>query len=326
MEKVLIFSTGGTIASVYDEDAGGFIPALSPEDLIRSVPGLESVADIESVELGNVSSTFLTPEQVFGWTRVVSQRLADPAVAGAVITHGTDTLEESAYLFDLALAEEKPIVVTGAMRTSVEFPTDGARNLLSSLRVAAHPDARGLGVLVVMADEIHAARDVTKSDAEQLHSFVSPNTGPLGSISRGWGRDDLFFHRRLIRREHIRATRIEPAVHYVKTVMGSDSMFLDAAVAAGAKGLVLEAFGGGEVTPFMAAGIERAREQGVEVVVATRCFRGRPLDLYADEGEGRWLVDRGVRFAGTLTGPKARIKLMLALGLDEPDRLKELFA
>jgi L-asparaginase len=135
----------------------------------------------------------------------------------------------------------------------------------------------------------------------------------------------VFFHRRPFAREHISTDRIEPRVAYIKTVMGSDSFLIDAVVDAGVRGLVLEAFGGGEVTPFMCAGIERAVRSGLEIVVATRCFRGRPLDLYADEGEGRWLADHGVRFAGTLTGPKARVKLMLALGRDDAKDLDRLF-
>lgn len=316
LRKVLCFTTGGTIASTYDAAAGGFMPVIGGDALVSSVPGLTEVAEVEVVDLANVSSTFLTPEQVFGWASEVSGQLARPDVVGAVITHGTDTLEESAYMFDLALAGEKPIIFTGAMRTPGELVTDGPRNLLSSVRVAAQSEARDLGVLVVLNDEIHAARDVTKSHAEALEAFTSPNLGPLGMISRGWQCDEVRFYRRPVRREFIPATRIEPRVAYVKTVMGSDSLLIDAAVDAGARGIVIESFGGGEITPFMADGVERARAAGIALVVATRAQRGGPADLYAEVGEGKWLRDRGVHFAGNITGPKARIKLMLALGLD----------
>ncbi len=318
MSRLLVFTTGGTIASRYSKELQGFTTALSGDDLVAAVPGLSDVADIGVVELANVSSTFLQPGQVFGWAQQVRAALGEPDVLGAVVTHGTDTLEESAYLFDLVVGSDKPVVFTAAMRTPSELVTDGARNLLCSARVAAHPAARGLGVLVVMNEEVHAARDVTKSHAESLASFVSPNWGPLGYVSRSWGSDEILVQRLPQAREHLPAARIDEQVGYVKTVMGSDGMLVDALVDAGVHGLVVEAFGGGEITPYMAPSVERARKNGVEVVVATRCFRGRPRDLYVDLGEGKWLTDQGAFFAGHLTGPKARIKLMLVLGLDQP--------
>ncbi|WP_337309422.1 asparaginase [Candidatus Aeolococcus gillhamiae] len=325
MTRVVVFTTGGTIASRYDADVDGFVPVVSGDDLVAAVPGVQVAAEVEVVELANVSSTFLTPTLVFEWCRTVGKRLADPEVCGVVVTHGTDTLEESAYLFDLVLDTHKPIVFTGAMRTSSELISDGPRNILTSVRVAADPEAAGLGVLVVLNEEIHAARDVTKTHAEALDAFQSPNLGPLGRISRGWGEDHIRLYRAPRCREHITTDRIEPAVAYVKTVMGTDSLMIDAAVTAGARGMVIEAFGGGEVTPFMADGIDRARRAGVEVAVCSRALRGRPLDLYAEIGEGKWLRDHGVHFSDSLTGPKTRIKLMLALGAADPADVGQYF-
>jgi L-asparaginase len=325
MPRLVFFTTGGTIASRYSEELQGFTTAVSGADLVAAVPGLESVGEIEVVELANVSSTFLRPAQVFGWARQVEAVLADSGVTGVVVTHGTDTLEESAFLFDLALDSAKPVVFTGSMRTSSELEMDGPRNLLCAARVAAFPDTAGLGVVVVMNEQIHAAADVTKSDSESLGAFTSPNFGPLGHVSRGWGADEIVIGRRPARREHVPAARLEERVSYIKTVMGSDGLLIDAAVRAGAKGLVLEAFGGGEITPYMAPAVEAARKAGVEIVVATRAHAGRPLDLYADVGEGKWLRDQGVRFSGHLNGPKARIKLMLVLGLGQPDALTTYF-
>lgn len=318
MPRLLVFTTGGTIASRYSEELGGFTTVLVGADLVAAVPGLNSVGKVDVVELANMSSTFLRPAQVFDWARQVAKALKDPEVTGAVVTHGTDTLEESAILFDLVIDSPKPVVFTGSMRTSSELVSDGPRNLLCAARVAAHPSAAGLGVLVVMNEEIHAARDVTKLNAESLAAFSSPNLGPFGFVSRAWGHDEIIISRRPLGREHVPATRLEERVAYIKTVMGADGQLIDAAVAAGARGLVIEAFGGGEITPFMAGAVSAARRAGVEIVVATRAPSGRPLDLYADLGEGKWLRDQGVRFAGYLTGPKARIKLMLVLGLGEP--------
>jgi L-asparaginase len=325
MSRLLFFTTGGTIASGYSEELQGFTTAVAGADLVSAVPGLESTGDIEVVELANVSSTFLRPAQVFDWAQRVRKVLADPGVSGAVVTHGTDTLEESAALFDLVLDSAKPVVFTGSMRTPGELAADGPRNLLCAARVAAHPGASGLGVLVVMNEQIHAARDVTKSNAESLAAFTSPNWGPLGFISRSWDRDEIIISRKPADREHVPATRLEERVVYIKTVMGADGQLIDAVVAGGARGLVIEAFGGGEITPYMAPAVQSARQRGVEIVVATRCPSGRPQDLYADLGEGKWLRDQGVRFAGYLNGPKTRIKLMLVLGLEQPDAFATYF-
>jgi L-asparaginase len=325
MSRLLVFTTGGTIASRYSAELQGFTTAVTGSDLVAAVPGLESVGEIEVVELANVSSTFLRPAQVFDWAQQVAKALADPGVAGAVVTHGTDTLEESAALFDFVIDSSKPVVFTGSMRTSSELVTDGPRNLLCAARVAAHSGAADLGVLVVMNEEIHAAQDVTKSSAESLAAFTSPNYGPLGFVSRAWGHDEIVINRRPVHREHVPAVRLEERVFYIKTVMGADGQLVDAAVAAGARGLVIEAFGGGEITPFMAPAVEAARRDGVEVVVATRSPAGRPLDLYADLGEGKWLREQGVKFSGYLNGPKARIKLMLVLGLGQPGAFTSYF-
>jgi L-asparaginase len=325
MSRLLVFTTGGTIASRYSAELQGFTTAVTGSDLVAAVPGLESVGEIEVVELANVSSTFLRPSQVFDWAQQVAKAIADPGVAGAVVTHGTDTLEESAALFDFAIDSSKPVVFTGSMRTSSELVTDGPRNLLCAARVAAHSGAADLGVLVVMNEEIHAAQDVTKSSAESLAAFTSPNYGPLGFVSRAWGHDEIVINRCPVHREHVPAVRLEERVFYIKTVMGADGQLVDAAVAAGARGLVIEAFGGGEITPFMAPAVEAARRGGVEVVVATRSPAGRPLDLYADLGEGKWLREQGVRFSGYLNGPKARIKLMLVLGLGQPGAFTSYF-
>jgi len=323
-ERIVVFATGGTIASVHDPDAGGLRPARTSAELLAALPA-EGVAELQVVELANSSSTYFTPAQVFEWARVVAEVLEDPEVTGAVVTHGTDTLEESAYLFDLTIDSGKPVVFTGAMRPASDLLSDGPRNVQCACLIAASPLARELGVLVVMAEQAHAAADVTKTHPASLGAFVSPGTGPMAGISTDAGGDRIELYRRPAGREHIETSQIVTEVGYVATVLGADSHPIHAVVANGARGLVIEAFGGGEVTPYMSDGIVAARSQGVEIVVATRCSSGRPLDRYADVGEGRWLRQHGVRFAGTITGPKARVKLMLALGNGTPKCLDESF-
>jgi L-asparaginase len=326
MRRLLVFTTGGTIASKYHKALGGYTTMVDGADLVAAVPGLGELAIVEVVELANVSSTYLTPPMVFGWAQRVAHELDGNDVAGAVVTHGTDTLEESAFLFDALLTTPKPVVFTGAMRTGSDLVTDGPRNLLSAGRVALHDEARERGVLVVLNDEVHTARDVTKTSSESLESFGSPTWGPVGLISRGGDGDAVTFRSPPHRSPALRTDRIEDRVAYVTTVLGSDGALIDAAVDHGARGLVIEAFGGGEVTPFMTDAVLRARELGVVVLVATRSCKGRPLDLYADLGEGKWLRDHGVLFSGYLSGPKARIALMLALGTGDESTAMRYFA
>ena len=320
MPRLLIFTTGGTIASKYNADAGGYTTAVGGDELVAAVPALGQVAEIEVCELANVSSTVLTPQVVFEWANRVAASLTEPDVVGAVVTHGTNTLEESAFLFDLVLDSAAPIVFTGAMHTVSDAITDGPRNLLTAARIAAHPEARDRGVLVVLNDEVHAARDVTKTSSESLESFGSPNWGPVGLVSRSAVGDVVTFRGPAGRRPPIQASRIEDRVTYVSTVLGSDGTLLDAAIDGGTRGIVIEAFAGGEITPFMTDAVLRARDLGIPVVVTTRASRGRPIDLYAGPGEGKWLQDHGVIFTNYLSGPKTRIALMLALGAGDLTR------
>lgn len=322
--RIACFTTGGTIASSYVATAGGPLPIVRGPDLVHAVPGLADLAEVDVVELANSSSHALRPEEVFEWAKRVQGRLRDTDIVGAVVTHGTATLEESAYLFDLVLAEDKPVVFTGAMRSHDEVGSDGPRNLLQAVRVALAPTARGLGVLVVLNGDIHAARDVSKSDSDRVDTFVS-RYGSLGRIFAGRGGDEVVIHRLDPVREHIPADSIESSVAYVKTLLGSDASAIDAAVEAGAKGIVIEGFAGGEITPLMADGVERALAAGVTLVVASRAASGRPSDAWPERGAGGWLRDSGVLSAGELTGPKARLKLMLALGTGDNDLLRRLF-
>src|SRR5262245_55029795 len=164
--RVAIFFTGGTIAMKLDEKRGGAVPALSGADLVRSTPGLDEVADIEAIDFASLPGPHMTPSKMLELSRAVSAKLAEPSVAGAVVTHGTDTLEETAYLLDLVLAEDKPIAFVGAMRNSSELSWDGPANLRAAVQVAAEPSARGLGVVVAMTDHMIAASEAVKVYAE----------------------------------------------------------------------------------------------------------------------------------------------------------------
>jgi L-asparaginase len=313
-QPVLCFTTGGTIASHHDDAAGGLIAGIDGATVLAGAARLERMCDVELVELAAVSSTVLTPAELLRWARTVKERLAGPA-AGAVVVMGTEAIEEAAYLFDLVLGTPKPVVFTGALRSDGAL-SDGPRNLATACLVAAAPAARELGVLVAFGEEVHAAREVVKTHVSSPAAFQSPRSGPVASVTPD---DRLVLLARPPRRgAPLAVDALETRVAYAKCVLGEDGAAIDAAVAGGARGLVVEGFPGGGITPAMAAAVERAVATGVVVVLVARAARGELSEVYAGVGEGRWLRERGVVFARGLTGPKARIKLMLALGGTDP--------
>jgi L-asparaginase len=181
---VRILTTGGTIASLPDSQGGGKRPALSGDELVAGVPGLEAIAEVSVDEVASESSWNLTPGDMLAVARRAGQALDEPDVDGVVVTHGTDTLEETAFLCDLTVSSDGPVVVVGAMRSSDEASADGPRNLLNAVRVASAPAARGAGAVVAMNDEVHAARWVRKLDTALASAFGSPRRGAIGVSHR----------------------------------------------------------------------------------------------------------------------------------------------
>ena len=308
--RIAIFFTGGTISMRVDPNSGGAIPALSGEEIVAQVPGLNEVADFTIINFAKLPGPHITPPKMLDLAREVAAQLADPQIAGAVVTHGTDTLEETAYLLDLLLNEEKPVVFVGAMRNSSELSWDGPGNLRSAVRVAADASVRGLGVMVVMGDQLIAAREATKTHTEATDTFQSRDFGPLGIVDK----DRIIVTRRPARREHIPAPRLEERIDIIKLAAGADGRFISFAVEDGARGLVIEGLGRGNVPVAALPAIERATGIGLPVVITSRCPRGRVLDTYAYEGAGRQLKRMGVILGGMVPSHKARIKLMVALG------------
>ena len=239
-KKVIVLTTGGTIAMKLDP-AHGIVPAVSGEDLVASVPGLREACPIEVTEFSNIPSPHMTPKRMFELGNKVEELLRHEDILGVVITHGTDTLEETAYLLDLVHNSEKPVCLTGAMRSAAEISPDGPVNLLCAVRTAASSEARGKGVLVVMNEEIHAAREVVKSHSANTETFVSPFWGPLGYVDP----DRVVFRRNTLGRQSIRPPELVEDVHLIKLASGSDSLLIDFLVERNVRGLVLEAFGRG---------------------------------------------------------------------------------
>jgi L-asparaginase len=328
---VYIVATGGTIASTnyYSDDPG----KIGVAQLLRVVPGLDTIASISAQQFSNIASGSITPAMWVDLSRGISDTLrAHPDLAGVVVTHGTDTMEETAYFLDLTFADPRPVVVTGAMRPAAGIGIDGPANLRDAVRVAASPSARGRGTMVVMNDEIFAARDVTKSNTVRPDAFVSPVRGDLGAADP----EEIRFFREPHRRSVFDVSRVDslPRVDIVYSYIGADGAGVDAAVAAGARGIVVASTGRGDVPPKQREALRRAMRKGVVVVVGSRAGSGS-----VDVGDGvrasssrrdtstadaspevrphdTSTVDRtepSTIGAGTLNVQKARILLMLQL-------------
>jgi L-asparaginase len=306
MSTIVILTTGGTIAMKRDEAAGGAIPTLDGSDFLAVLP--PDLAAIQVEEYCNLPSAHFTLDTLWGLRSRVAELLDKPEVDGVVVTHGTDVLEESAYLLDLTVPSEKPMVLTGAMRTASQIGYEGLANLAAAVRVAAWPQAKGMGAVIVMNDEIHAARFVTKTHTQSVDTFKSLSFGPLGRVDG----DEVVIGQR-VTRQWIPCGGLEPNVALVKLAAGVDDGFLRYAVEKGARGVVIEALGGGRVPPWWMPTIRGTVEAGVAVVVASRCPSGRVWDGYGYEGAYRDLCGAGVLFAAGLNGQKARIKLMVVL-------------
>ncbi len=329
---VTILFTGGTMSMRIDPGTGAAVPALSGGEILEHVPGLRDVADVDFEDVSRLPGPHVTPEQMWRLARRAAAWLERPDVAGLVVTHGTDTLEETAYLLDLLLVSPKPVVLVGAIRTISEAGWDGPANLLAAVRVAASPASRDRGVMVVMNEQILTASEAQKIHTESAGSFASPEFGPVGVIDAGkvvyvrmaprhgaWTAADA--------EAGLRVARLVTNVDLVKSSAGLDDRFLRCSLAAGARGIVIEAMGRGNLPPTMKPGIAAATAAGVPVVISSRYGAGSVQERYGYEGGGHDLAQLGVIFAGRLNGLKARMKLMVALGYtDDAAVLRDIFA
>ncbi len=320
MKTVKILTTGGTIAMKEERAGMGAVPALTAQDLRALLP--PDTGPLETEEFSNLPSAHMTLDLVFKLAERAREIVTQEGVVGLVITHGTDVLEETAYLLDLVVDTEKPIVLTGAMRNASQVGYEGMANLRAAVRVAAAPEARGLGTLVVLNDQVHAARYVTKTHTQALETFQSPGWGPLGRVDG----DRVLIGQR-VKRRHLPCQGLAADVPLLKLALGMDERFLRQAVERRAEGVVIEALGGGRVPPWWMPAIKEAVNRGVVVVIASRCPAGRVYDEYGYEGAYRDLKGAGVIFSEGLNGQKARIKLLVALGMTrDKQALQEIFS
>jgi len=320
---VHVIALGGTIAMT-NTGGQGVVPALSGEMLVTAVPALRQVAEIGTTSFRQLPGAHLG----FGDLEALAGAIQDALSAGGqgvVVTQGTDTIEETAFALDRLLDVDAPVIVTGAMRNPTLPGADGPANLLAAVQVAASQIARDLGVLVVMNDEIHAARFVRKMHTSSPAAFASPLMGPIGMLAEGRVRI-------IVRPERIPALRrteaaIEAPVALVTFGLGDDGRMLGAAIDAGFSGVVIEGMGGGHVSEPAADEVGRAA-QVVPVILASRTGTGEVLrETYGFVGSEIDLQRRGVVRAGWLDGLKARVLLSLALrGGAEREAVARLFA
>jgi len=319
--KVGIIFTGGTISMSIDKRIGAAIPSLSNEEIMSLVTNIDKYADTESISFAHSPGPHIGPEMMFKLRNTTLELLRRNDITGVVILHGTDTLEETAYLLDLTIKSSKPVVITGAMRNSSELGYDGPSNLAAAVCTAISPESKGRGVLVVLNNEVNAANEVTKTNTVSLDTFKSLKFGPLGVIDN----DEVIYYRDILYRQFIDTEYFEKKVDLIKTVAGMDSSILKFCVDQGSKGIVLEAMGRGNIPPTMMEGIKYAIDHNVIIALTSRCPIGRVYDSYGYEGGGKTLSNLGVIFGGDLPGQKLRIKLMLALNkTDKIDEVKNI--
>lgn len=311
MKKVALIFTGGTISMMVDERLKAAIPALSDKDIISKVSGIEKMAQIEVIHYGAYPGPHIVPNMMLDIARVTNELLSREDIEGVVITHGTDTLEETAYFLDLVIDSEKPVVVTGSMRNGSELGYDGPANLAASICTVCSEESKNKGVLVVMNNQVNAADEVTKTHTLSLDTFQSMDFGPLGIVDS----DQVIYYRDRKKASKIATEKIENRVALIKAVAGLGSVFIDYLVDNNYRGIVIEALGRGNVPPTMLEGIQRAIDLDIPVVIVSRCAKGRVLDSYGYKGGGRQLRDMGVILGDNLSGQKARIKLMIVLGV-----------
>jgi L-asparaginase len=304
LPRVLIITTGGTLG-------------LSGTELTQAVPQLAQIADIKVEEFVRVGSSSIRPTHWIGLSRRINQAFAaDRGLAGIIVTHGTDTMEETAFFLHLTVKDERPVVVTGAMRGPTAISADGPANTVSAVKVAVAPRARGLGVLVVLNDWIHSARDVRKTDSNRVDTFRS-EWGPLGVVDA----DRVVFQRSLITRHTTTAEFALPAdttlpdVPIVADYSGNDGSAIRALADKRVAGIVVQAFANGRASPGATQAMRDVAAAGIPVVLTSRVPEGRVMDR-----EGAIIT------AGDFSPQRARVLLMLALSrTKDPAELRRIF-
>ena len=303
-KKILVLHTGGTI-SMQADDSGAVV--TSQENPMNHVSNPLEGVEVHALDFFNLPSPHIKPKHMLALYQKIKEE-ADH-YDGFVITHGTDTLEETAYFLDTMEVPHKPIVLTGAMRSSNELGSDGVYNYLSALRVASDDKAADKGVLVVMNDEIHAAKYVTKTHTTNVSTFQTPTHGPLGLIMK----HEILYFKTAEPRVRFDLDRIQGLVPIIPVYAGMTEELLDLLPVDQLDGLIIQAFGAGNVPKETAQKLNNLIQEGLPIALVSRCFNGIAEPVYAYEGGGVCLQNAGVFFVKELNAQKARLKLLIAI-------------
>ncbi|WP_410531062.1 asparaginase [Staphylococcus aureus] len=307
MKHLLVIHTGGTISMSQDQSNKVVTNDINPISMHQDV--INQYAQIDELNPFNVPSPHMTIKHAKQLKDIILEAVTNKYYDGFVITHGTDTLEETAFLLDLILGIEQPVVITGAMRSSNEIGSDGLYNYISAIRVASDEKARHKGVMVVFNDEIHTARNVTKTHTSNTNTFQSPNHGPLGVLTK----DRVQFHHMPYRQQALENVNEKLNVPLVKAYMGMPGDIFSFYSREGIDGMVIEALGQGNIPPSALEGIQQLVSLNIPIVLVSRSFNGIVSPTYAYDGGGYQLAQQGFIFSNGLNGPKARLKLLVAL-------------
>ena len=303
-KKILVLHTGGTISM--QADASGAVVTSSDNPMNHVSNPLEGI-QVHTLDFFNLPSPHIKPKHMLALYQKIKEEAAN--YDGVVITHGTDTLEETAYFLDTMEIPHIPIILTGAMRSSNELGSDGVYNYLSALRVASDDKAIDKGVLVVMNDEIHAAKYVTKTHTTNISTFQTPTHGPLGLIMK----QEILYFKTAEPRVRFDLDRIEGLVPIITVYAGMTDELLDMLDWDKVDGLIIQAFGAGNIPKETAQKLESLLHKGIPVALVSRCFNGIAEPVYAYQGGGVQLQKAGVLFVKELNAQKARLKLLIAL-------------
>lgn len=305
MKKILALHTGGTISMSASNDK----VKTNEENPLLDTQFINENIDLANEVVLNKPSEHITPEDMLVIKKRVKKAIDNDECDGIVITHGTDTLEETAYFLDLTIPSVIPIVLTGAMRSSNELGSDGVYNFQSAILTAASDEATGKGVLVVMNDEIHTARFVTKTHTTNVDTFRTPTFGPLGIVYKR----DIRFFQALINQQVCDIDELVSGVYLVKAYAGIPGAIFETLDRPETKGIVIEGLGAGNLPVEVVEPIQKLIEKGIPVVMVSRCYNGLAEPIYDYVGGGIDLERMGVIFCQGLNGQKARIKLQVGL-------------
>ena len=303
-KKILVLHTGGTI-SMQADDSGAVV--TSQENPMNHVSNPLEGVEVHALDFFNLPSPHIKPKHMLALYQKIKEE--SDHYDGFVVTHGTDTLEETAYFLDTMEVPHKPIVLTGAMRSSNELGSDGVYNYLSALRVASDDKAADKGVLVVMNDEIHAAKYVTKTHTTNVSTFQTPTHGPLGLIMK----HEILYFKTAEPRVRFDLDRIQGLVPIIPVYAGMTEELLDLLPVDQLDGLIIQAFGAGNVPKETSQKLNALIQEGLPIALVSRCFNGIAEPVYAYEGGGVCLQKAGVFFVKELNAQKARLKLLIAI-------------